>query len=640
MIIATAGHIDHGKSSLVKALTGINTDRLPEEKKRGMSIDLGFAYQELENGTTLGFVDVPGHEKFVRNMLAGVTSIDYAILIVAADDGPMPQTIEHLSILDILGISEGIVALTKIDRVDDDRLRIVEKEVKNILEGTSLQGSDIFRVSSPHGLGIEEVRSHLETMSDLLEDRSIKGNFRLAIDRSFTVPGAGLIVTGSVFAGKVEIGDNLVLSPQGTHVRVRGIHAQNRESDIGCIGQRCAINITGGQLNKDDIHRGTWLLPKSIHRPIPRFDARISVLSNESKPLAHWTPVHVHIGALEVPGRVAILGQKFINPGESGLVQIVLDRLIGALKGDGFIIRDQSARRTLAGGRVIDPFSSARGRAKPERLVILNALENNAIIEVLLNLIKLSPLGLNFSSFIRAWNLTVEEALVLEESVETIVIKTEDTDTVFSPNHFDKISVSILNILGDWHLENPEKPGPSSDIIRKLLSIRLAKDIFKGVLKVLVSDGKIIYSGSGFSLPGFENKLNGKDDILWKKIKPLLEKDKFQPPVVHALSNDLKMDARLLQKFLVQIAKLDLVCQVAKNRFLLPESLKGLVEIIDLIGSDNSSFGVREFRDKSGIGRNLAIEILEFFDRSGFTWRTGDTRKIIKPSSEIFGNIR
>ena len=249
-------------------------------------------------------------------------------------------------------------------------------------------------------------------------------------------------------------------------------------------------------------------------------------------------------------------------------------------------------------------------------------------------------MGLNFSSFIRAWNLTVEEALVLEESVETIVIKTEDTDTVFSPNHFDKISVSILNILGDWHLENPEKPGPSSDIIRKLLSIRLAKDIFKGVLKVLVSDGKIIYSGSGFSLPGFENKLNGKDDILWKKIKPLLEKDKFQPPVVHALSNDLKMDARLLQKFLVQIAKLDLVCQVAKNRFLLPESLKGLVEIIDLIGSDNSSFGVREFRDKSGIGRNLAIEILEFFDRSGFTWRTGDTRKIIKPSSEIFGNIR
>ncbi|MBT5430108.1 MAG: selenocysteine-specific translation elongation factor [Rhodospirillaceae bacterium] len=640
MIIATAGHIDHGKSSLVKAITGINTDRLPEEKKRGMSIDLGFAYQELENGTTLGFVDVPGHEKFVRNMLAGVTGIDYAMLIVAADDGPMPQTIEHLSILDLLGVSEGIVALTKIDRVDDDRLRMVEDEVNDILEGTCLKGSDIFRVSTPHGQGIDEVRNHLETMSDLLGDRSINGNFRLAIDRSFTVPGAGVIVTGSVFSGKVAIGDNLVLSPQGTHVRVRGIHAQNKESDVGFIGQRCAINITGGQLNKDDIHRGAWLLPKGVHRPIPRFDARISVLSNESKPLAHWTPVHVHLGAVEVPGRVAILGQKFINPGESGLVQIVLDRLIGALKGDGFIIRDQSAKRTLAGGRVIDPFSSARGRAKPERLAILNALDNDSIIDALLTLTKLLPSGLNFSSFIQSWNLTPDESMAVETSIELITIKTDDIITVFSPNHFDKISVSILNILRDWHEDNPEKPGPSSDILRKLLSIRLAKGIFKEILKVLVSDEKIIYSGSSFSLPGFENKLNGKDEILWKKIKPLLEKDKFQPPVVHALSDDLKMDPRIIQKFLVQIAKLNLVCQVAKNRFLLPYALKDLAEIIDLIGSKNASFGVREFRDKSGIGRNLAIEILEFFDRSGFTWRTGDTRKIVKPSSEIFGDIQ
>ena len=568
MIIATAGHIDHGKSSLVKAITGINTDRLPEEKKRGMSIDLGFAYQELENGTTLGFVDVPGHEKFVRNMLAGVTGIDYAILIVAADDGPMPQTIEHLSILDLLGVSEGIVALTKIDRVDNDRLRIVENEVKDILEGTCLKGSDIFKVSTPDGQGIDEIRNHLETMSDLLGDRSINGNFRLAIDRSFTVPGAGVIVTGSVFSGKVAIGDNLILSPQGIHVRVRGIHAQNKESDVGFIGQRCAINITGGQLNKDDIHRGAWLLPKDVHRPISRFDARISVLSNESKPLAHWTPVHVHLGAVEVPGRVAILGQKFINPGESGLVQIVLDRLIGALKGDGFIIRDQSAKRTLAGGRVIDPFSSARGRAKPERLAILNALETDSIIDALLTLTKLLPSGLNFSSFIQLWNLTPDESMAVETSIKLITIKTDDIITVFSPNHFDKISVSILNILRDWHEDNPEKPGPSSDILRKLLSLRLAKGIFNGILKVLVSDEKIIYSGSSFSLPGFENKLNGKDEILWKKIKPLLEKDKFQPPVVHALSDDLKMDARFVQKFLIQIAKLNLVCQVAKNRFL------------------------------------------------------------------------
>ena len=248
MIIATAGHIDHGKTALVHALTGIDTDRLPEEKQRGMSIDLGFAYQPLDSGRVMGFVDVPGHERFIRNMLAGVTGIQSAMLIVAADDGPMPQTKEHLSILDLLGVSDGVIALTKIDRVETNRLKEVEDEIKTMVAGTCLNNADIMPVSAIDGSGIEDLRDHLEAMTDLLEKRKGNGYFRLSIDRCFTIQGAGLVVTGAVFSGKVKVGDVLTLSPDGTEVRVRGIHSQNRKSETGIAGERCAINITGANL--------------------------------------------------------------------------------------------------------------------------------------------------------------------------------------------------------------------------------------------------------------------------------------------------------------------------------------------------------------------------------------------------------
>ncbi|MBT4589206.1 MAG: selenocysteine-specific translation elongation factor, partial [Rhodospirillaceae bacterium] len=455
MIIATAGHIDHGKTSLVQAITGVDTDRLPEEKKRGMSIDLGFAYQPIENGKTLGFVDVPGHEKFIRNMLAGVTGIDYAMLIIAADDGPMPQTVEHLAILDLLGVSEGIVALTKIDRVDAERLKVVEEEISQALAGTCLEGADILPVSAITGDGVQDVRDHLEAMSELLGDRTVEGNFRLAIDRCFTVPGAGLVVTGGVFSGQVTVGDQLILSPQGTRVRVRGIHAQNKESETGVVGQRCAVNITGGDLNKADVHRGGWLLAEEVHDPVPRFDARIRVLPSESRPLKHWTPVHVHLGAAEVPGRIAVLEGKSIEPGESGLVQVVLDRRIGALRGDGFIIRDQPAQHTIAGGRILDPFGPARGRAKPERIAFLEAMSADEAEDALAQLLEQSPIGVDLIHFATAWNLTPDDQAALWDIVEMIKVGAEAKAVGLSPAHFDAIGSTTITVMQDWHGKNP-----------------------------------------------------------------------------------------------------------------------------------------------------------------------------------------
>ena len=251
MIIATSGHIDHGKTVLVKALTGVDTDRLPEEKARGISIDLGYAYHQLEQDHVLGFVDVPGHERFVRNMLAGVTGIDCVLLVIAADDGPMPQTEEHLAILDLLGLSAGVVAITKIDRTDKKRIEEVMELTELLLDGTSLDGAPIYPVSAINGDGIDDLRTHLETVARKFKSTKLDGNFRLAIDRRFTVPGAGLVVTGSVFSGRVAVGDQLNISPAGHQVRVRGIHAQNRDAENGQVGQRCALNITGPNINKD-----------------------------------------------------------------------------------------------------------------------------------------------------------------------------------------------------------------------------------------------------------------------------------------------------------------------------------------------------------------------------------------------------
>jgi selenocysteine-specific elongation factor len=375
MIIGTAGHIDHGKTALVRALTGIDADRLPEEKARGITIDIGFAYRPVEGGETLGFVDVPGHERFVHNMLAGAVGIDFVLFVVAADDGPMPQTREHLQILDLLGLTGGIVALTKADLVTPERVGDVAQQMRTLLAPTGLASAEILPVSSVTSAGVAALEARLLSAAASLPPRPAAGYFRLAVDRSFTLAGAGTVVTGTVFAGQLAVGDHLLLSPSGLEARVRGIHAQNQAAERGRAGQRCAINLAGAQIDKDKIQRGDWLLAPPLHAPTDRFDARLRLLASETRPLRHWTPVHLHLGAAHVPARVALLDAEMLTPGEEALAQIVPDRPIGALHGDRLILRDQSAQRTIGGGTVLDPWPPARGRRKPARLAALRALE-------------------------------------------------------------------------------------------------------------------------------------------------------------------------------------------------------------------------------------------------------------------------
>lgn len=639
MIIATAGHIDHGKTLLVQTLTGVDTDRLPEEKARGMSIDLGFAYHKLPNGEVVGFVDVPGHERFIRNMLAGVTGIDYALLVVAADDGPMPQTEEHLAILNLLGVDQGVVALTKIDRAEPDRVVEVAAQIETLLEGTCLAGSEILPVSVVTSEGMGDLNAYIELALEGLRARADDGKFRLAIDRCFTLPGSGLIVTGSVFSGSVSVGDSLTISPQGIQARVRSIHAQNQEAGSGTVGQRCAVNLAGTEVRKNEIHRGGWLLDGSLHNPVPRFDAELHVLASEPRSLKHWTPVHVYLGAAEVPGRVALLKDKNIAPGESGLVQIVLSRQIGALRGDGFIIRDQSARRTMAGGRVLDPFAPSRGRAKPERIAYLNAMAEPDPENSLTTLLEGNPLGVDLTNFATAWNLSDE---LRDRLFADVAMKSAGPDGApigFATSHWHNLAERILSTLKLSHENSPEKPGLSGDALRLALNIRMSVAVFEGLLGTLVDAGTAIFRGNSYCLPGFTAELVPKDAALWRKIEPILEDGYTKPPVVHEIAKDIGQQPVAVERFLVRCARLGMVIQVAKNRFLLPEAVIGLGEIVEGLAqsSQENGFGAAEFRDRSNIGRNLAIEILEYFDKAGLTWRTGNTRKLRKSVTEVFG---
>jgi len=640
MIVATAGHVDHGKTLLLKALTGVDTDRLPQEKQRGLSIDLGFAYIDLGEGYSLGFVDVPGHERFIRNMLAGVAGIDFALLVVAADDGPMPQTLEHLAILDLLGVSRGAVALSKIDRVTPERVGEVTNEISALIQNSNLVGAPVFPLSGLTGQGIDKLHVYLEDAARQMGGRDTAGNFRLAVDRSFTVIGAGVVVTGSVFSGQVAVGDQLILSPRGTRVRARAIHSQNQPSQSGSAGQRCALNITGPDLEKSQISRGDWLVDDRVRVPTDRFDASLRVQVNETDALKHWTPAHLYLGAADVICRVAVLQDGMLPPGGSGLVQLVLDRPIGAVHGDRFILRDQSARRTIAGGTVVDPFSPARGRARPQRITWLQAMSQERPDEAIRQLLAQSPAGLDLDRFAQAWNLTAEEA---ENLFAALPLKRIDDDSRWwgiSPAHWQAYRQSLLTAVTDWHRQKPESLGPYDYELARVLAVKAPVSLLRQAIHDWVEDRQLARKGSIVHLPTHGPRPGADDLKLWAKVEPLVRDGGLRPPLVRELAADLGLELRQLEGFLNRAAQLGWLIRVAGNRYFTPDTVLALANIAETLAAeaDDGEFNPRSYRDRSGIGRNLTIEVLEYFDKAGLTRRTKHGRRINTPAREIFAS--
>ncbi len=641
MIIGTAGHIDHGKTALVKALTGVDGDRLKEEKARGITIDLGFAYMPTGDGRIIGFIDVPGHERFVRTMFAGASGIDLAMLVVAADDGIKPQTVEHLAILDLLGIGKGIIVITKADLVSSGRLADVTAEIKAAIAGTVLDGAEIMAVSAATGLGIDRLREHLISTANELPRRSSEGRFRLAVDRVFTLVGIGVVVTGTVLSGSVRIGDQVQISPSGLSARVRSIHAQNKPAEIGWAGDRCALNLAGPGISKDSISRGDVVLDPALHAPTDRIDAVLRVLPSEAKQIGQWFPVRLHHAAAEVGARIVLLDEKAVQPGATTEVQLVLDTPIAAAVPDRFVIRDVSAQRTIGGGKFIDLRAQARKRRTPERRAQRLALAIDDPGAAFSALLDSPPFTADIAIFARDHALSAAQSDRIISDLGLIVLAAGDAQAAVAPSRWRSFVASLLERVSQFHADNPDLQGIGREQLRLVAAPRFGKAVFTAALQKIAASGEIALDGAFIRLASHQARLSPADEESWKIVAAQLGgSERFRPPRVRDIAISAKIPERDVRKLLKLASRLGRADEVAHDHFFLRPTVREMVAIAADVASqaDDGCFNAADFRDRLSNGRKVAIQILEFFDRNGVTLRKGDLRRMNEHRLDLFGN--
>jgi selenocysteine-specific elongation factor len=627
MIIGTAGHIDHGKTALVKALTGIDADRLAEEKRRGITIDLGYAYTDA-----FGFVDVPGHERFVHTMLAGASGVDAALLVVALNDGVMPQTREHVQILQLLGIDRGVVALTKSD-LAPARDAEVAAQVNALLQKTTLASAPLLPVSAVTGAGIEALRAALLSLGPRQRDAELYP--RLAIDRAFTLAGAGLVVTGTLVSGRIRVDDRLMLSPPGIELRVRGLHAQNRPAEQAAAGQRAALNVTGPRLSKDAVTRGDWVLHPAVHAPTTRFDVRLTLLAEESRALRADAPVHLHLGAAHVTARVAALDAERIEPGSTVLARLTLDRPIGALACDRLVLRDATATRTIGGGVVIDPFPPRRGRRAPERLAQLTALDQPDPADALRALLALAPGWTERVVYVRSRNLSP----AVQQSVQAAAPAVAVADLLMAPTTLDALRDGVTQRLAVHHAAAPDQPGLQFERLRMTTPGRPSVAAFRAVIESLFRSGAVEQDGPWLRLATHRAILSVHDERVWQQARELIAAERFRPPRTRDLARALSVPEAAMRAALKRVHRMGRLIEVAPDQYFLSETvaeMAGIAAAIAEVGPAGT-LTAAEFRDRLANGRKVAIQVLEFFDRAGVTVRVGDERRVRTDRLGMFG---
>ncbi|MEN4921406.1 selenocysteine-specific translation elongation factor [Achromobacter spanius] len=628
MIIGTAGHIDHGKTTLVRALTGVDTDRLKEEKARGISIELGYAYTPLANGDVLGFIDVPGHEKLVHTMAAGASGIDFGLLVVAADDGVMPQTREHLAILSMLGVARGAVALTKADRADAAQQAAVRGEIAALTAGTFLQGAPVFGTSASQAddAGVAQLKAYLHDEAQALARRDATGLFRLAVDRVFTLTGHGTVVTGTAHAGQVRAADDtadLRLMPAGTRVRVRGIHAQNRQSETGAAGQRCALNLAG--IDKDAIARGDWIADARCFLPSRHVDVALTLLPSADAPVRAWAPLHVHIGAARHVAHVVPISAESLAPGQSGWAQLVFDEPVCAMPGDRYIVRNAQATRTVGGGRVLDPNAPDRKRRAAARLQGLQALTDMLDGGGLYPVLEHAPLGLDEAALQRLTGRPVSEIAAPHGALWIEPRNAQAPRTLMLGAQWDALRARVEQALAAFHQGAPDEPGPDSARLRRMAMPAGPDALWTSVLDQLQRDGRIVRNGPWLHLPSHTSTLADAESALAARLLPLLEQGAFDPPWVRDLARAQGEPEDAVRQLLRKLLRRGEVAQVVKDLFYHRDQVRTLAALAADLAGRPEGLNAAVFRDATGLGRKRAIQILEFFDRVGYTRRVRDT---------------
>ena len=630
IILGTAGHIDHGKTSLIKAATGINTDRLKEEQLRGITIELGFASLDLKSGRHLGIVDVPGHEKFVKNMVAGATGIDMVAMVIAADEGVMPQTREHMEICVLLGIQHGLIALTKIDLVDEEWLELVIEDIENFVQGTFLEGQPIMPVSSATGEGVDEFVDALDTLSAEVPERPSTNLFRLPVDRVFTMKGFGTVITGSLLSGNVHVGDSIMLYPSMIASKVRGIQVHGQSVEVAGAGLRTAINFQG--LEKASVSRGDVLSSPRALKPSYMVDVSLHYLKSNQKPAKNRIKVRFHTGTSEIMGNLMLLDREEVAPGEDVVAQIRLDTPVALVRDDRYVLRSYSPVRTIGGGKVINPIPQKHKRFRTDvvdGLTSLMAYEPEEIIEYH---VKDSGLqGVSFADLAIMSNLSTKQIETVVQALMSSrkILQIDKDQRVFvHQKSIQTLQQDIQAYLRKYHSTYPLKTGMSKEELKSKLPPAAAAKIFTMVLNQMVKAGDIGQEGETVRLAG--HKVSLAEDLtgLKKKVVAVYRENQLQPPYFKEVAKTLNMDAGRAKDVLMLLVNEGTLIKIKEDLYYHIDPLTKLQEkLVDYLVK-HDEIDTPLFKDMTGASRKFVIPLLEYFDKKNVTIRVGDTRKL------------
>ena len=630
MIIATAGHVDHGKTSLIKALTGVDTDTLAEEKARGLTINLGYAYLPSSDGQVIGFIDVPGHHRFINTMISGVSGIDRALVIIAADDGPMPQTSEHLNVLNVLGVTDIDIVITKTDTVTPERVVEVTQRARELVDARIDSEGKVFEVSSVTGDGIDALKSYLKSVRPKGRDQALERGFRLSIDRRFHVSGAGLIVTGTASTGTVNVGDHLILQPKGLEVRVRELRANDAVTTSATAGQRVALCLAG-KVELGDIDRGDCLVEPALDQLSQRLDVQLSLLSDAPTALKHLSPAKLYIGARRVGAKVALIekGISSLAPGQTSMAQLILDSPISTYSGERFVLRDDSESFHLGGGVVLDPNGPQYGKAKPERLIWLSALATGSVDTALQHLLA-SNMTTNWSDLTRAFHL--KEGAAIPSLPDTAVkFDLQQSTWITTRNAIAAARHALLDAFSDAKTQASDTRGVPKEKLIKLASKASNGALLEATLTILIKTGVLGVTDGRVHDAKDRNKPDGNERH-WSSLERQLQTAGHHIPVLSELQRDAQLDETSLKLALKYGTEKGSVHRINATRYALTTTLLDFAETSESLASDRN-FNVADFKEELGIGRKLAVEILEFFDSINFTQRQGNERTIANPKA-------